>query len=166
MTTPQTLITRLGTGLMRGTLLALAAGLAYAPSHWLGLRQEFWGSITAILVLQTEMRAMKSMAHNQALGGVIGGAIGLALVLMFGDSLPVYLLGIILAGVLCHELALEGATQVSAVTITILMLVPHTESMPAFLATRLAEVALGIAVGAGIGWAALISSVAPPAQRG
>ncbi|WP_298283380.1 FUSC family protein [Acidocella sp.] len=160
MTSAATFLHRLVTGLTRGGLLALAAGLAYAPSHWLGLRQDFWGSITAILVLQTEMRAMKSMARNQALGGLIGGAIGLALVLVFGDSLPVYLLGIILAGVLCHELALEGATQVSAVTITILMLVPHTESMPAFLATRLAEVALGIAVGAAIGWAALIA--APP----
>jgi uncharacterized membrane protein YccC len=161
MMSSNTLLLRLGQGLQRGGLLALAACLGYAPAHFLGLRQDFWGSITAILVLQTEMKAMRSMARNQALGGLIGGTIGLVLVLTIGDQLPVYLLGIILAGVLCHELALESAAQVAAVTITILMLVPHTESMPLFLVTRLSEVALGIAVGATLAWAAIKAQ--PPA---
>jgi uncharacterized membrane protein YgaE (UPF0421/DUF939 family) len=146
---------RAGGGAKRGALLALAAGLAYLPTHSLGLRQEFWASITAILVLQTELRAVNNMARNQALGALIGGAVGLALILGFGDSLDSYLASVLISALICHALAIEGASQLAGVTVTILMLVPHTETPVMFWLARVSEVAWGTAVGAAIAWVAL-----------
>ena len=146
---------RIWDGAVRGVLLLAAAGCAYEPAHALGLRQEFWAPITAILVLQTEMRALRNMARNQALGGIIGGTVALALLLCFGDTLPAYLGAVLLSAVLCHGLNLEGASQIAGVTATILMLVPHTETPAMFLLARLSEVGWGICVGAAVAWLAL-----------
>jgi len=142
-------------GAKRGVLLALAAGAAYVPAHALGLHQEFWASITALLVLQTELRAVNNMARNQALGALIGGAVGLVLLLLGGDTLTTYLAGVLLSALVCHTLEIEGASQVSGVTVTILMLVPHTETPVIFWLSRVTEVAWGIAVGAAIAWVVL-----------
>ena len=139
-------------GARRGALLTLAAYLAYAPTHALGLRQGFWSAITAIAVLQTELSMVTNVARNQALGGLVGGGVALCMVLIYGDALPAYLATILIAALLCNLFNIDSAAQLSGITATIVMLVPHTGSAYLFLASRLGEVFWGICVGAGLAW--------------
>jgi uncharacterized membrane protein YccC len=142
-------------GARRGGLLALAAGVAYFPTHALHLHQAFWAAITALLVLQNEMRAVKNMARNQALAALIGGGVGLVLLLLWGDTVPAYLAGVLASALICHTLAIEGASQLAGVTVTILMLVPTTETPVQFWLARVSEVGWGIAVSSAIAWLVL-----------
>ncbi|MFC7737377.1 hypothetical protein ACFQX4_16350 [Roseomonas sp. GCM10028921] len=59
-----------------GTLSALAAVVAYLPTQELGLREGFWGAITALAVAQAELGAARSTGRDQLAGATIGGEVG------------------------------------------------------------------------------------------
>src|ERR1700679_2478757 len=60
-------------GLSQGLMSAVAAILAYLPTKPLGLQEGFWGSITAIAVVQSELGATRNSARDQFAGAAIGG---------------------------------------------------------------------------------------------
>jgi uncharacterized membrane protein YccC len=141
-------------GLRHALMSAAAALLAYWPVHALGYTQAFWGAITAIGVVQTEFHASANSARNQLVGGLVGGLAGLLLFVIFGDELPVYLGAVMLAVTACWVLRVPTASQLSGITATIILLVPHVGTLEAMLAERLSEVACGICAGIAIVWLA------------
>src|ERR1700712_4505255 len=68
---------RLGGGVEQGCLSALAAIIAYVPAQALGMKEGFWGAITAIAVLQSEFKATRTTSLDQLTGAAIGGAVAL-----------------------------------------------------------------------------------------
>src|ERR1700761_1203780 len=117
---------RLKTGLRLAIVSVTAAFLAYTPYHLIGLHQGFWSAITAISVAQMEFRDTQSTARKQFTGAAIGGIVGLCLTLGFGDHLPVYAAAIVLSVLTCWLLSVADASQLGAITATIILLVPHT----------------------------------------
>lgn len=155
------LLRNLRGGIRHALMSALAALIAYWPVHALGYTQAFWGAITAIGVVQTEFHATTNSARNQFIGGLVGGAAGLLLFILFGDRLSVYIGAVILAVISCWVLRVPTASQLSGVTATIILLVPHTGTPEAMLAERLSEVACGICSGVAIVWLAARLPFAP-----
>lgn len=134
-------------GLAQGLMSAGAAVLAYLPTRPLGLQEGFWGSITAIAVVQNEMTAVKNSARDQFAGAAVGGLFGAAIVSLVGQSLAAYALSIVVAACACWILNISSAARLAASTVTILVLVPHRGSVEGMMASRIAEVAWGVTVG-------------------
>ncbi len=143
---------RLTGGARQAVISVLAAFIAYLPTHLIGLHQGFWSAITAIAVAQTKFQDTKSSARNQFTGAAIGGVAGLAVVLGFGAGLPVYAAAVALAILACWLLNIAEASQLAAVTATIILLVPHTGSPELMLFSRLTEVAWGVTAGLSVVW--------------
>jgi uncharacterized membrane protein YgaE (UPF0421/DUF939 family) len=144
---------RIALGLRQGVVSAVAAFCAYLPTHLIGLQQDFWSAITAISVAQMEFRDSTSTARKQFTGAAVGGAAGICLRLGFGDGLPVYAAAVVLAVLLCWVLNVADASQLAAITATIILLVPHTGSAQSMLVSRLSEVGWGVCVGILVAWA-------------
>ncbi len=145
-------INRFVPGLRQALISVVAAFVADIPTHLIGLHQGFWSAITAISVAQMELRDTQSTARKQFTGAAIGGAVGLCLILGFGDDLLVYASAIVLSVLACWLLKAKDASQLAAITATIILLVPHTGSPQLMLFSRLTEVGWGVCVGLSVVW--------------
>jgi len=143
---------RLTGGAAQGAMSTAAALLAYLPTRPLGLREGFWGSITAIAVVQSELGATQSSARDQFAGAAIGGAVSAIIVTVGGEDLVTYALAVVLSMVACWLLNIASAARLSGSTATIILLVPHTGSAGSMMLSRIAEVGWGVAVGIGVVW--------------
>lgn len=143
---------RFGVGLRQGALSAIAAFIAFMPTHLIGLQQGFWSAITAIAVAQGQFRDSKTTARRQCIGSAVGGAVGLCLGLAFGDHLPVYAGAVIASVLLCRLLNVADAGQLAGITATIILLVPHAGTMQAMMISRLSEVGWGALMGLAAVW--------------
>jgi uncharacterized membrane protein YgaE (UPF0421/DUF939 family) len=118
---------RLTGGLAQGLMSTAAALIAYLPTKPLGLQEGFWGSITAIAVVQAELAATQTSARDQFAGALIGGLISALILSIAGhQSLWAYALGVTLSMLVCWLLNRSSAARLSGSTATIILLVPHT----------------------------------------
>jgi uncharacterized membrane protein YccC len=144
---------------------ATAAMVAYLPTKPLGLQEGFWGSITAIAVVQSELAATRNSARDQFAGAAIGGLIGAAIVSLVGQSLPAYALAVVAAVAACWVFNVSSAARLAGSTATIIALVPHQGSVESMMVSRVAEVGWGVAVGIVVVW--LVNRfVTRPSDRG
>jgi uncharacterized membrane protein YccC len=139
-------------GLTQGLMSACAAILAYLPTKPLGLQEGFWGSITAIAVVQSELAATRSSARDQFAGAAIGGVLGAALVSLAGQSLLVYAIAVVAAMTACWLFNVSSAARLAGSTATIIALVPHHGSVEWMMLSRVAEVGWGVAIGILVVW--------------
>ena len=127
---------------------------AYVPAQALGMREGFWGAITAVAVLQAGLKATKGTARDQFTGAAIGGTVSIAVLFALGDSLVSYALAVSLSLLACWLVNVASAARLAGVTATILLLVPHATSAERMLASRVSEVAWGICVSVAVVWLA------------
>jgi uncharacterized membrane protein YgaE (UPF0421/DUF939 family) len=140
-------------GLAQGMMSAVAALLAYLPTKPLGLREGFWGSITAIAVVQSELSATQTSARDQFAGAAIGGLISALISTLAGEHLATYALAVILSMLACWVLNVGSAARLAGSTATIILLVPHQGTANwAMMLSRVAEVGWGVAVGIATVW--------------
>ena len=132
---------------------AMAAGICYWLARLAGLQDGYWGSISAIIVLQSNVGSTVTASRDRLIGTLIGAGFG-AVFSLLGEGLWVYLLAVVAAMVACSLLGLKNSSRLAAVTVTILMLVHRTTGsnwanwiMPLH---RVIEVLLGIVVALGI----------------
>jgi uncharacterized membrane protein YccC len=135
----------------RRRLLTLAAKttLAAALSWWLatlfGVYDGYWGSISAIIVSQSNVGATVTASRDRIIGTVIGAVVGFAFSLMHPLWLS-YVLAMLVAMFALGLMGLKNSARLAGVTITIVMLV-HKEGARWGLAfDRVIEVLLGIVV--------------------
>ena len=140
-------------GLRQAVVSVVAAFIAFIPTHLIGLQQAFWSAITAIAVAQMEFKATRTLARRQFTGAAIGGAVGLGMILWFGDGLVVYASAIMLAVLACWVLNVGDSSQLGGITATIIMLVPHMGSPQDILFSRVSEVGWGVCSGLAVAWA-------------
>jgi uncharacterized membrane protein YccC len=135
----------------RRRLLILAAKttLAAALSWWLaklfGVRDGYWGSISAIIVLQSNVGATVTASRDRIVGTVIGAVVGFAFSLMQPLWLS-YVLALLVAMFACGLMGLKNSSRLAGVTITIVMLVHHEGAKWGLAFDRVIEVLLGIVV--------------------
>ncbi|MEI9967921.1 MAG: FUSC family protein [Terracidiphilus sp.] len=123
---------------------ALAAALCWWLALRFGLHDGYWGSISAIIVLQSNVGATVTASRDRLLGTFMA-RIGFACS-VFGAPPWNYILAVILAIVVCGLLSLRNSSRLAAVTITIIMLVPKSGSRWELALDRVGEVLLGIVV--------------------
>ena len=124
---------------------AMAAGICYWLAQLVGLQDGYWGSISAIIVLQSNVGSTVTASRDRLIGTLIGAAFG-AVFALLGEGLWAYLLAVITAMVTCSLLGLKNSSRLAAVTVTILMLVHRTGSNWTLPMHRVLEVLLGIVV--------------------
>lgn len=135
----------------RRRLLILAAKttIAAALSWWLakllGVHDGYWGSISAIIVLQSNVGATVTASRDRVVGTVIGAAVGFAFSLMQPLWLS-YVLALLVAMFACGLMGLRNSLRLAGVTITIVMLVHHEGAKWGLAFDRVIEVLLGIVV--------------------
>jgi uncharacterized membrane protein YccC len=131
---------------------AMAAGICYWLARLAGLQDGYWGSISAIIVLQSNVGSTVTASRDRLIGTLIGAGFGAVFSLLdqWMDGLWAYLLAVVAAMVACSLLGLKNSSRLAAVTVTILMLVHRTGSNWTLPLHRVIEVLLGIVVALGI----------------
>jgi uncharacterized membrane protein YccC len=131
--------------LIHGSKTALAAALCWWLATRFGLADGYWGSISAIIVLQSNFGSTISASRDRLLGTLIGALLGFSFSLF--ATLPWnYLLAVLAAVIVCGLLGLRSSSRLAGVTITIVMLVQKTGSHWIVALDRVMEVFLGIMV--------------------
>jgi len=123
---------------------ALAAGLCWWLALHFGLHEGYWGAISAIIVLQSNVGSTVTASRDRILGTVIGAIIGFSCTL-FGTLPWNYILALLAAVILCGLLGLRNSSRLAGVTITIVMLV-KAGSHWTIAMDRVIDVFLGIVV--------------------
>jgi hypothetical protein len=124
---------------------ALAAALCWWLAQRFGWRDGYWGSISAIIVLQSNVGATVGASRDRILGTLIGAAFGFSFSL-FGTLPWNYILAVMAAVVVCGLLGLRSSSRLAGVTITIVMLVQKTGPRWSLALDRVSEVMIGILV--------------------
>lgn len=145
---------RLRDGFATGVITTIAALAAYLPTQAFGLREGFWAAITAIFVAQSEFGASRTTARDQFAGAAIGSLISVLAIMIASDRFPSYAIAVVLSVLCAWLLHVATATKLAAVTATILLLVPHQDSVEVMMLSRIAEVAWGICAALATVWGA------------
>ena len=130
--------------LIHAAKTAFAAALCWWLATRFGLHDGYWGSISAIIVLQSSFGATIGASRDRILGTVIGAFFGFGFSLV--GTLPWnYIAAVFLSIVVCGLLGFRSSTRLAGVTITIVMLVQAT-SHKALALDRVMQVLVGILV--------------------
>ena len=106
--------------LIHAAKTALAAALCWWLALRLGLHDGYWGSISAIIVLQSNFGSTITASRDRILGTLIGSLFGFSFSLI--GVLPWNYIGAVLAAVIvCGLLGLRSSSRLAGVTITIVM---------------------------------------------
>jgi uncharacterized membrane protein YccC len=143
---------RLGAGIRQALMTAAAAWISYASSSLIGLREGFWAAISAIVVMQADLGSTESSARDRFIGTAIGGLIGWACALYWHGHLWIYALAVGLTIFGCWLAEVSTAGRLAAVTVTVIVLIPQSETIWRIALFRSLEVSWGIAVAIAIAW--------------
>ncbi len=94
--------------LIHAAKTALAAALCWWLALQFGLHDGYWGSISAIIVLQSDVGSTVSASRERLLGTLIGALLGFSFSL-FGPLLLSYILAILAAIIVCGLLGLRNS---------------------------------------------------------
>jgi len=131
--------------LIHAAKTALAAALCWWLALRFGLHDGYWGSISAIIVLQSNVGSTVNASRDRILGTLIGCIFGFSFSL-FGTLPWNYILAVLSAVIVCGLLGLRSSSRLAGVTITIIMLVQKPGPKWSLALDRVGEVMLGIVV--------------------
>src|ERR1700733_443550 len=131
--------------LIHAAKTALSAGLCWWLATRFGLHDGYWGAISAIIVLQSNLGSTITASRDRLLGTLIGALFGFSFAL-FGTLPWNYILAVLAAVTVCGLLGFRSSSRLAGVTITIVMLVQNIISHWALALDRVGQVLLGIVV--------------------
>jgi uncharacterized membrane protein YccC len=131
--------------LIHAAKTALAAALCWWLALRFGMHDGYWGSISAIIVLQSNVGSTVTASRDRILGTLIGAVFGFSFSL-FGVLPWNYILAVLAATTVCGLLGLRNSSRLAGVTITIVMLVQKTGPRWSLALDRVSQVVLGIVV--------------------
>jgi uncharacterized membrane protein len=124
----------------------LAGCLAMYFAELLRLPQAYWASITAMIVMQTNLGAAVKQSWIRFAATAVGAAVSIPFAAFFGQNLFVFGATVFVTVVICTILHLQDGLRLAAVTVAIIMLVPHTGRPWVPALNRFLEVSFGILV--------------------
>lgn len=131
--------------LIHAAKTALAATLCWWLALRFGLHDGYWGSISAIIVMQSNVGATVTASRDRLIGTLIGALFGFSFSLLTVTPWN-YVFAVILAIVVSGLLGMRDSARLACVTITIIMLVPSSVSRWGLALDRVGEVLLGIVI--------------------
>lgn len=134
-----------------------AAVIALLLARFLKMPEFYWAPISTIVIIQSTIPPL-TLGWQRFVGTALGAALGAAFATFFPPSAIVYALGILLCGIVACLLRIQGAYRFAAITLSIVLLIPHTRPPWIIGWHRFLEVSLGIAV-------ALAVTIAWPAPK-
>jgi uncharacterized membrane protein YccC len=130
---------------MRTTIAAVASLLI---ARLFRLPESYWAAITTMIVMQSTLGAALTISKQRLAGTALGATMGALFATFIGRSIAVYGVGIFLCGVICAVLHTErSAYRYAGITLTIVMLIAHTQPAWIIAIHRFVEISLGIVVG-------------------
>jgi len=123
---------------------ALAATLCWWLALRLGLHDGYWGAISAIIVIQSNVGATIKASRDRILGTIIGAGFGF-LFSLIGQIPWNYIVAVFLAVMVCGLIGFRNSSRLAGVTVTIVMLV-QSGSPKTVALDRVIQVVLGIVV--------------------
>lgn len=123
----------------------VAAVAAMWLARLLKMPEYYWAPISAIVIIQSTIPP-RTLGWQRFVGTALGAVLGAALATFFRPSAAVYALGILLCGVLSWLLQIGGAYRFAGITLSIVLLLPHSSAPWIVGWHRFLEVSLGIAV--------------------
>jgi uncharacterized membrane protein YgaE (UPF0421/DUF939 family) len=135
----------------------VAAVVSMLIARSLNLPEYYWAPISAIVIIQSTIPP-RTLGWQRFVGTALGAVLAASLATFFPMTAWVYALGVFLCGVLAFLLRVGGAYRFAAITLSIVLLVPHLNHPWTVAWHRFLEVSLGIAV-------ALVVTVVWPMPR-
>lgn len=127
----------------------VAAALCWWIAYLFGLHDGYWGSISAIIVMQSYVGATVTASRDRLIGTFIGAVFGFLFSLW--NALPWnFVCALMAAMALSGLLRLKNSARLAGVTVCIVMLVHTTGSHWPIALGRISEVALGVVVALGV----------------
>jgi len=124
---------------------AAAAVIAMLLARLLKLPEYYWAPISTIVIVQSTIPPHK-LGWQRFVGTALGAVLGVAVMTFFNPSALVYGLGIFFCGMLAWLLRVGDAYRFAAITLSIVLLIPHSSAPWIVGWHRFLEVSLGIAV--------------------
>jgi uncharacterized membrane protein YgaE (UPF0421/DUF939 family) len=131
--------------LLHGLRTTFAAVLSMLLARWLGLPEFYWAPISAIVIIESTIDP-RTVAWQRFAGTALGAMLGALVASFFSSNVLAYAVAIFLSGAICVLLRLHGAHRFAAITVTIILLVPHQNRAWIVAGHRFVEVSIGIAV--------------------
>lgn len=130
---------------------AVASVLSLFIARELRLAEFYWAPISTIVILLSTMDP-RQLAWQRFVGTALGAALGALSATYFHPSLTVYGVGIFVCGIVSALFRIGPAYRFTAITLTIVVLIPHARAPWVVAIHRFVEVSLGIAVALLVGW--------------
>ncbi len=124
---------------------AVAAVLSVLAAHLLRLPEFYWAPISALVVLLSTTNPLES-AWQRFAGTAVGAAMGALIASFVHPTWLIYGVAVLVCGSVCAMLRLRASFRIAAITLTIILLIPHGGSQWVIALHRFIEVSLGIAV--------------------
>ncbi len=124
---------------------AIATVLSLLLARSLKLPEFYWAPISTIVILLSNSNPLK-LAWQRFAGTALGAVLGALVASFFPSNWIVYAAAIFVCGLLCSLLRLGSAYRFAAITLTIVLLITHTQPPSIVAVHRFVEVSLGIAV--------------------
>ena len=121
-----------------------ACVLAYGAAKLIGLREEYWALVTAVVVTQPALHETLSASRDRVLGTLIGAVVGLAVIAagQWGASrFALFWVAMVPLSILA---AIKPSLRMGCVTLIIVVLVPATGNPFARPFERIIEILVGV----------------------
>jgi uncharacterized membrane protein YccC len=129
---------------------AVAATASFLVARLSGLPEAYWAAILTLVIMQSTLGAAWRISAERFLGTVLGALCGGVIARFFPTSWMVFAIGIFFLGLVCALLRLQNSYRFAGITLTIVLLVPHTKPAWTVALHRFTEVSIGIVVGLAI----------------
>jgi len=110
------------------------------------LPEDYWASISALIVMQSNLGATVSASWTRLAGTAVGAVVGLAFMVVWGANVTAFGVAVAIAFYICSVLKLAESQRLATVTVAILMLIGRTSSPWTIALHRFLEVSIGILV--------------------
>jgi uncharacterized membrane protein YccC len=136
------------TSLIQAIRTAVAAVISLLVARLFRLPESYWAAITTLIVMQSTWGAALPISAQRFVGTAVGAVAGALAGMWFPGNVMAFGIGVFVIGTLCASLRVErSAYRYAGITLAVVLLIPHSESVWVVAIHRFCEISIGIAVG-------------------